>query len=188
MPSAPPRSDRLTQSARTRCPLILVIDDTEDLRELFAAELATDGFLVIDAADGETGIEKARRFEPDGIVLDLMLPGINGFHVARTLRGEERTRNTAIVAVTALRSQHHHAMAFDAGCDACPSKSVLGAAVAAELTGLLFQRRPAGDISRLKKRRRLLIFECPLRWSQWQDVIGTRRGVLLWPRHATPSV
>ena len=152
MPSAPPKSDGLPQGARTRCPLILVIDDTEDLRELFAAELATDGFLVIDAADGETGIEKARRFEPDGIVLDLMLPGINGFNVARILRGEERTRNAAIVAVTALRSQHHRAMAFDAGCDACLSKPVLGAAIVAELMRLLVQRRPAGDISWLKKR------------------------------------
>jgi two-component system, OmpR family, alkaline phosphatase synthesis response regulator PhoP len=152
MPQAPPKSDRFPQSARTRCPLILVIEDTDDLRELFAAELATDGFLVIDAANGETGIEKARRFEPDGIVLDLMLPGINGFNVARILRGEERTRNTAIVAVTALRSQHHHAMAFDAGCDACLSKPVLGARVVAELMRLLVQRRPAGDISRLKKR------------------------------------
>jgi DNA-binding response OmpR family regulator len=152
MPSAPPKSDHPPQSARTRCPLILVIEDTEDLRELFAAELATDGFLAIDAADGETGIEKARRFEPDGIVLDLMLPGINGFNVARILRGEERTRNTAIVAVTALRSQHYHSMAFDAGCDACLTKPVLGAAVVAELTRLLVQRCPAGDISRLKKR------------------------------------
>jgi DNA-binding response OmpR family regulator len=152
MPSAPPKSDRLPPSARTRCPLILVIEDTADLRELFAAELATDGFLVIDAGDGETGIEKARRFAPDGIVLDLMLPGINGFNVARILRGEERTRNAAILAVTALRSQHHHSMAFDAGCDACLCKPVLGAAVAAELVRLLVQRRSRGDLSRLKKR------------------------------------
>lgn len=152
MPSAPSKSDRSPPSARTRCPLILVIEDVEDLRELFAAEIATDGFLVIDAADGETGIEKARCFEPDGIVLDLMLPGINGFSVARILRGEQRTRNTAIVAVTALTSEHHRSMALDAGCDACLSKPVLAAAVVAELMGLLIQRRPGGDISRLKKR------------------------------------
>ena len=59
-------SDRRPPSGRARGPLVLVIEDTMDLRDLFAAELATDGFLVIDAVDGETGVEKARRFEPDG--------------------------------------------------------------------------------------------------------------------------
>ena len=149
--SAPPASDPLRRTARARGPLVLIIEDTTDLRDLFAAELATDGFLVIDAADGETGIEKARRFEPDGIVLDLMLPGITGFEVARVLRSDERTRNAVIVAVTALTSQRHRSMALDAGCDACLSKPVLGAAVVAELMPLLVKRRAAVDMSRLNK-------------------------------------
>jgi DNA-binding response OmpR family regulator len=147
----PPASGRPPPSARARGPLVLVIEDTTDLRDLFAAELATDGFLVIDAADGETGVDKARRFQPDGIVLDLMLPGISGFEVARILRSDERTRNAAIVAVTALASQRHRSMALDAGCDACLSKPVLGAAVVAELMPLLVKRRAAVDMSRLNK-------------------------------------
>ena len=83
--------------------------------------------------------------------LNLMLPGITGFDVARILRNDERTRNAAIVAVTALASGRHHSMALSAGCDACLSKPVLGAMIAAELTLLLVKRRAAVDMSRLNK-------------------------------------
>jgi DNA-binding response OmpR family regulator len=131
--------------------LVLIIEDTTDLRDLFAAELATDGFLVIDAVDGEAGIDKAKRFEPDAIVLDLMLPGINGFNVARILRSHEPTRNAAIVAVTALTSMRLQSMALEAGCDSCLVKPVLGAAVVRELMRLLVAKRSAADLSRLKK-------------------------------------
>jgi DNA-binding response OmpR family regulator len=136
---------------RPRGPLVLIIEDTTDLRDLFAAELATDGFLVIDAVDGEVGIDKARKFTPDAVVLDLMLPGINGFNVARILRSDERTRDTAIVAVTALTSGRLRAMALESGCDSCLSKPVLGATVVAELMRLLVRRRSGADMSRLKR-------------------------------------
>jgi DNA-binding response OmpR family regulator len=150
MPTTPPTAGSVPR-ARVRGPLVLIIEDTTDLRDLFAAELATDGFLVIDAVDGEVGLEKAQRFRPDAIVLDLMLPGINGFNVARMLRGDERTRDTAIVAVTALSSERLRAMALEAGCDSCLTKPVLGAAVVAELMRLLVARRSPADMSRLRR-------------------------------------
>jgi DNA-binding response OmpR family regulator len=139
------------RTTRPRGPLVLIIEDATDLRDLFAAELATDGFLVIDAADGEAGIDKAKRFEPDAIVLDLMLPGLNGFNVARILRGHERTRDAVIVAVTALTSSRLRAMALEAGCDSCLLKPVLGAAVVRELMRLLVAKRSLADLSRLKR-------------------------------------
>ena len=150
-PVLPPTSEDAPRSVRARGPLVLIIEDTTDLRDLFAAELATDGFLVIDAIDGEAGIEKARRFTPDAVVLDLMLPGINGFNVARVLRGHESTRDTVIVAVTALTSSRLLSMAIEAGCDSCLCKPVLGAAVVRELMRLLVARRSAADLTRLKR-------------------------------------
>src|SRR5882672_1030783 len=127
-PLAWPASDA-PRISRPRGPLVLIIEDTTDLRDLFAAELATDGFLVIDAVDGETGGDKAWRFEPDAVILDLMLPGLNGFNVARILRDSERTQDAVIVAVTALTSNRLRMMALEAGCDSCLSKPVLGAVV-----------------------------------------------------------
>ena len=147
---APPRTDSDSRAVKGRGPLVLIIEDTTDLRDLFAAELATNGFLVIDAIDGESGIDKAKRFEPDAIVLDLMLPGINGFNVARILRGQESTRNAVIVAVTALTSIRLQTMALEAGCDSCLVKPVIGATVVRELMRHLVARRSAADLSRLK--------------------------------------
>jgi len=149
-PLAWPASDA-PRISRPRGPLVLIIEDTTDLRDLFAAELATDGFLVIDAMDGESGIDKARRFEPDAVVLDLMLPGINGFNVARILRSNERTQEVVIVAVTALTSNRLRMMAIEAGCDSCLSKPVLGSAVIRELMRLLVSKRSGADMSRLKR-------------------------------------
>ncbi len=139
------------RTPRPRSPLVLIVEDTTDLRDLFAAELATDGFLVIDAPNGEVALDKARRFEPHAIVLDLMLPGIDGFNVARILRQEPGTCEAAIVAVTALASGHHKAMAVEAGCDSCLTKPVLGAAVVAELMRVLVQRRTTADMTRVKR-------------------------------------
>jgi DNA-binding response OmpR family regulator len=150
-PSSPAPSSGHVHRSRARGPLVLIIEDTTDLRDLFAAELATDGFLVIDAIDGEVGLEKAQRFRPDAIVLDLMLPGINGFNVARMLRSDDRTRDIAIVAVTALSSDRLRAMALESGCDSCLTKPVLGAAVVAELMRLLVARRSGADMSRLRR-------------------------------------
>jgi two-component system, cell cycle response regulator DivK len=151
MSLARPHTDASVPTPRGHGPLVLIIEDTTDLRDLFAAELATDGFLVIDAVDGEAGIDKARRFQPDAILLDLMLPGVNGFSVARLLRGDDRTRDVVIVAVTALTSNRLRSMAIEAGCDSCLSKPVLGADVVRELTRLLVLKQSGADLNRLKR-------------------------------------
>jgi DNA-binding response OmpR family regulator len=139
------------RSSRPRLPLVLIVDDTSDLRDLFATELATDGFLVIDAPDGETALEKARRFQPHAIVVDLMLPGIDGFALTRILRADPLTRDAAIVAVTALASGHHRTLAVESGCDSCLGKPLLGTDVAAEVTRVLRKRATKADLTHLRR-------------------------------------
>jgi DNA-binding response OmpR family regulator len=90
-------------------------------------ELHAAGFLVAQAADGEQGLEEVLQFAPDVVVLDLMLPKLNGFDVARAARNVERKeskRRMAIVAVTALSSEALRAEAIAAGCDALLVKPV----------------------------------------------------------------
>jgi len=121
-------------------PLVLVVEDTDDVRALFASELVAAGFDVLEAADGPAAIEKALHSSPRAVVLDLMLPGVSGFNVARLLRTNERTRDTAIVAVTALLSNTFRAQAIGAGCDSFLRKPVVGAAVVGEVVRLLARR------------------------------------------------
>jgi chemosensory pili system protein ChpA (sensor histidine kinase/response regulator) len=134
-------SEHATVAPSTADRVALIVEDTADLRVLFARELADAGFTVVEASDGPAAIEQAHRFAPQAILLDLMLPGINGFNVARLLRDDERTRGAAIVAVTALASERLRISALEAGCDLFIRKPVAAADVVDQLIRLLEQRR-----------------------------------------------
>jgi DNA-binding response OmpR family regulator len=149
--SHPPR--RGLSGIRPRGPLVLIVEDEGGLRELYAAELAAAGFMVLEAPDGASAVEKALQFAPHAIVLDLMLPGVDGFKVARRLRSDDRTADAAIIAVTALESQKHRELALGAGCDAFLSKPVLAAALIGELVRQIASRAKGAsqpDLTRVR--------------------------------------
>lgn len=80
---------------------ILVIEDEHDIRELIAYNLESEGYEIIKAAAGNEGIDKAKRRLPDLILLDIMLPDIDGLEVCRKLKREETTRDIPIIMLTA---------------------------------------------------------------------------------------
>jgi two-component system, OmpR family, alkaline phosphatase synthesis response regulator PhoP len=80
---------------------ILVVDDEEDILELVRYNLAREGYNVLCASSGEDGLKAAKSEKPDLIVLDLMLPGIDGLDVTRRLKGDPVTRKIPIVMLTA---------------------------------------------------------------------------------------
>jgi len=80
---------------------ILVVEDEEDIAELIRYNLETEKFHVTVATSGEKGVEAARRSRPDLILLDLMLPGMNGLEVCRALQADRATADVPIVMVTA---------------------------------------------------------------------------------------
>jgi DNA-binding response OmpR family regulator len=154
MPSSSAPQGRPFSGVRPRGPLVLVVEDEDSLRELYAAELAAAGFMVLEAADGASGIEKALQFGPHAVVLDLMLPGIDGFKVARRLRGHDRTQEAAIIALTALTSEKFEKLAIAAGCDVFLSKPVIAAALVGELVRQIAKRSKGAsepDLERVKK-------------------------------------
>lgn len=79
---------------------ILIIDDDDMLRRLFGGVLTTAGFEVIYAANGDEGRETARRLQPDLILLDIRMPGSDGYTIARRLREEKETANIPVVFLT----------------------------------------------------------------------------------------
>lgn len=131
---------------------MLIVDGAEEIRDLYSVELAAAGFMVLEAPDGATGIEKANRFAPHAVVLELVLPGLDGFRVARRLRADPRTSETAIIAVTSANSPNHESLALASGCDVLMTKPVLPAAVVGEVVRLLAARRTGADMSRVKRR------------------------------------
>jgi DNA-binding response OmpR family regulator len=80
---------------------ILVADDERSIRMLCRVNLSASGMEVIEAADGEAALETARRERPDLILLDVMMPGLDGWSVARELAADEATREIPVVFLTA---------------------------------------------------------------------------------------
>jgi two-component system alkaline phosphatase synthesis response regulator PhoP len=81
--------------------VVLIVDDYRDCREMYAAYLALAGFRVLKAADGPTALKLARAEQPDLILMDLGLPGIDGFEVTRLLKRDAVTSSLPVAALTA---------------------------------------------------------------------------------------
>ena len=80
---------------------ILVVEDEEDIRELLKYNLEKEGFQVVAVATGEAALPAVRDHLPDLLLLDLMLPGIDGLEVCRKIRGEAQVRHLPIIMLTA---------------------------------------------------------------------------------------
>ncbi len=78
----------------------MIIDDDENMRRLFGAKLAGHDYEVLYATGAESGREMARNYKPDLVLLDVRMPGEDGFTIARAMRQEEETKNIPIVFLT----------------------------------------------------------------------------------------
>jgi two-component system cell cycle response regulator DivK len=103
---------------------ILLIEDNEQNRYLATFLLEQNGFDVVAAVDGPEGIEKARSMQPDLILLDIQLPAMDGYAVARALRGIPSLRQTPIVAVTSFAMMGDREKALEAGCNGYIEKPI----------------------------------------------------------------
>ncbi|NLE28257.1 MAG: response regulator transcription factor [Phycisphaerae bacterium] len=96
---------------------ILVVDDEEDILELVKYNLAREGYQVHLAATGEEGISSVRSQLPDLVILDLMLPGIDGLEVCRQLRNDSRTSHLPIIMLTAKGDEADMVTGLELGAD-----------------------------------------------------------------------
>jgi DNA-binding response OmpR family regulator len=94
---------------------ILVIDDEAPIRLLCRVNLEAEGIDVQEAANGASGLEIARREKPDAILLDVMMPGLDGWSVAERLLGDEETRAIPIIFLTARADLRDRVRGMDAG-------------------------------------------------------------------------
>lgn len=94
---------------------VLVIDDEAPIRLLCRVNLEAEGMDVLEASDGPTGLEKARNEDPDVILLDVMMPGLDGWHVAAQLLDDERTSGIPIIFLTARAEFRDRARGLDIG-------------------------------------------------------------------------
>ncbi|HJQ73954.1 MAG TPA: response regulator [Gaiellaceae bacterium] len=94
---------------------VLIVDDEAPIRLLCRVNLEAEGMEVLEAANGQQGIEEARSGQPDVILLDVMMPGLDGWRVAEELLDDERTAEIPIIFLTARAEFRDRARGLDIG-------------------------------------------------------------------------
>ena len=103
-------------------PRILIVDDEPDLIAVLRLGLQMEGFEVLEAADGEEGLRRAQREKPDLVVLDLMLPRMDGYEVCRALKFDARYKSLPIFILSARPGDRDKRLALEMGADLFISK------------------------------------------------------------------
>jgi putative two-component system response regulator len=138
---------------------ILIVDDESGARAALEFLLRREGFEVRDAADGPTAIQECATFRPDLILLDIMMPGMDGFEVCRHIKATPETRLTPVVLITGLTATEDRIMGINSGADDFLSKPI--------------------DLNELLARTRSL-----LRLKQYTDELENAEAVLFSLAHS----
>jgi two-component system, OmpR family, alkaline phosphatase synthesis response regulator PhoP len=98
-------------------PTVLIVDDEQDILDLISYNLSKEGFKVDTAVNGIKAVELARQLRPDLVILDIMMPGMDGFEVCRTLRQDPSTADAAIIFLTAKAGEIDQILGLELGAD-----------------------------------------------------------------------
>ena len=138
---------------------ILIVDDEEDILELLRYNLKSEGYVVLAAQSGEQAIKVAKQSQPDLMVLDLMLPGIDGLEVTRYLRSNATTMEMPIVMLTAKGEESDVVTGLELGANDYISKPFSPKVLIARIRAILRRRSKdaGGDKEKMKQEGNLLI-------------------------------
>ncbi len=124
---------------------ILVVDDEPDIVEFLSYNLRKEGFEVVTAQDGEEALEVARREKPDIILLDIMMPYLDGVEVCRLLRQEAEFRDTLIAFLTARNEDYSQIAALDVGGDDYITKPIRPRVLISRIKALLRRKERTAE-------------------------------------------
>ena len=119
---------------------ILLVEDNEMNRDMLSRRLQKQGYEVVLAEDGEDGITKAQTVSPALIIMDMSLPGIDGWEATRRLKATLQTQNIPVIALTAHAMSDDRAKALAAGCDDFDTKPVDLSRLLSKIQALLEKR------------------------------------------------
>jgi two-component system alkaline phosphatase synthesis response regulator PhoP len=132
---------------------ILIIDDEEDIRELLSYNLKKEGFIVESAENGETGLAILSSFKPQLVLLDVMMPGMDGIEVCEAIRSKEGFQHTLVCFLTARNEDYSQIAGLEAGADDYVSKPIRPKVLVSRIKALLRRKGnvdvPAENIGNL---------------------------------------
>jgi phosphate regulon transcriptional regulator PhoB len=136
---------------------ILVIDDEKDLAELVSYNLRKEGFVVAYAQNGESGLTSAIGNPPDLVLVDLMMPGIDGLEVCRRLRANSRTASVPVIMLTARSEESDRVVGLELGADDYVTKPFSPRELAARIKAVLRRASPQSAPSKVIRQGELTI-------------------------------
>src|SRR5262249_38455077 len=131
---------------------VLVVDDVADNVKLLTYDLTDDGYTVLVAYDGPQALEVARSGRPDVILLDVMMPGIDGIEVCRKLKPDRDWRDTPVIMVSARDAEDDVVRGLDAGADDYITKPFESRIVLARVRSAVRQKKAADTIREINRR------------------------------------
>lgn len=116
---------------------ILCVDDEPDILEILKYNLSNEGYNISTAADGKSAIELAYNISPNLIIMDVMMPNMDGIEACEKLRSDDKFNDTIIMFLTARGEDYSHVAAYDAGADDYVTKPVKPKVLVSKVKGLL---------------------------------------------------
>ncbi|MBC8053196.1 MAG: response regulator transcription factor [Sphingobacteriaceae bacterium] len=116
---------------------ILIVDDEPDIRELIEYNLKKEGYQVFTASNGQEGVSEAKRSHPDLIILDIMMPKMDGIEACRILRTMNEFKNTFMVFLTARSEEYSEIAGFNVGADDYIAKPIKPRALVSRINAIL---------------------------------------------------
>jgi DNA-binding response OmpR family regulator len=129
------------ETVRGRGTKVLLVEDEEALRRVMRDLLEREGYVVSEARDGIQALDEVDRHAPDVIVLDLNLPGLDGYSVLQQLRSRPATRDIPVMVLTAKGDEDNEVRVFELGADDFITKPFRARALSARLEAVLGRRR-----------------------------------------------
>ena len=124
---------------------ILCVDDEPDILEILKYNLSNEGYQISTAKDGEIAIKKAREIEPNLIIMDIMMPNMDGIQTCEILRSDESFNDTLIMFLTARGEDYSYVAAYEAGADDYVTKPVKPKILLSKVKGLLRRSKKYSD-------------------------------------------
>ena len=130
---------------------ILLVDDEQDILDLIKYNLEKEGFEVTTAANGREGLREAKRFVPDLILLDVMMPEMDGMETCIQIKEQAELKHTLIAFLTARGEDYSQIAGFDAGADDYITKPIKPRVLVSRVKALLRRKSATEEVSRKKK-------------------------------------
>jgi len=150
-------SDQLNPVMDYSDTVILLVDDEEDILEFLGYNMVKEGFQIYKASNGQSAIDLARQYKPHIIILDIMMPGLDGIETCSQLRLIPELQSTLIVFLTARGEDYSQLAGFEAGADDYVTKPIKPRVLISRIHALLRRFKPIPEISEKLMTKEFLI-------------------------------